>query len=140
MSFTVTYRENITITQTNNSKTGAGLFGHLTEEASLQDLTFENVTFTVKNGTRVAGTAYGLLAGSLSDAAAVENLTIRNGQLLIDSGCYFGVEDYSIGLLCGMGNAERVDYSDIRCSVVGDDPGRIRLQVSGNTITLEFVN
>jgi hypothetical protein len=38
---------NITVEQTNNSKTNAGLFGSLTANARLSDLTLENVTLTI---------------------------------------------------------------------------------------------
>lgn len=130
---------NISLTQTNNSKVNAGLFGHLTETAKLTDLTLDNVTFTIKSGTRVAGTGYGLLTGSLSSDAQLQNVQVKNSRLQIDSGCYFGVDDYAIGLLCGMGDPSAVDLSGITCTVVGNDPDRVQAVVSGNTVTLEFV-
>ncbi len=110
---------NIAVEQTNNSKVNAGLFGYLAEGAQIRDLTFNNVTFTIKAGTRVAGTSYGLLAGTISEKAALTNVAITAGQLLIDASCYFGTEDYIIGLLCGMGNPA-VDGSGITCSVIGE--------------------
>ena len=66
----------------------------------------------------MAGTSYGLLAGTISDKAVFENVTVKNGQLLIDSSCYFGTDDYTIGLLCGMGSAP-ID-SDITCAAIGE--------------------
>ena len=109
---------NISAEQTNNSKTNAGLFGSLSEGASISDLALRNVTFTIKSGTRVAGTSYGLLAGTISDKAVFENVTVKNGQLQIDSSCYFGTDDYTIGLLCGMGSAP-ID-ADITCAAIGE--------------------
>ena len=47
--------KNITVEQTNNSKVNTGLFGALAETADISDLTFENVTVTIKGGTRVPG-------------------------------------------------------------------------------------
>ena len=130
---------NIQVTQTNNSKVNAGLFGNLTETASLTDLTFENVTFTIQSGTRVVGTSYGLLAGTLSASAELENVTIAGSTLQIDSSCYFGVDEYVIGLVCGMGDASGVT-ADVDCQVVGDAPERIVATVEGNEVTLEFVS
>lgn len=130
--------KNITLEQTNNSKVNAGLFGHLTENAAISDLTFENVTFTIKSGTRVAGTSYGLLAGTISGNAAFDNVQILNSRLQIDSACYFGVDDYAIGLLCGMGSAP-IDASGITCTAVGDAPETVVITVSDNAVTLEFV-
>ncbi|MGN0999523.1 MAG: hypothetical protein ACI4PO_08225 [Faecousia sp.] len=130
---------NIELTQTNNSKVNAGLFGRLAETARLENLKLEQVTFTIQSGTRVAGTSYGLLAGSVSTGAVLENLQIHEGTLQIDSGCYFGVDDYSIGLLCGMGDASAVTDADITCAAVGENPDRVEITVSGNAVTLHFV-
>ena len=110
---------NIAVEQTNNSKTNAGLFGYLAEGAQLKDLKLENVSFTIKAGTRVAGTSYGLLAGTISEKALFENVEITGGQLLVDASCYFGTDDYVIGLLCGMGSAS-IDTSSIECGVIGE--------------------
>ena len=54
------------------------------------------------------------------------------------SASYFGVDEYVIGLVCGMGDPTRVD-ADISCAVVGDQPESIALTVDGNDVTLEFV-
>ena len=129
--------KNISFEQTNNSKVNAGLFGQLTETAKIKDLTFENVSFTIKAGTRVAGTSYGLLAGSISAQATLSNLQILDSKLQIDSGCYFGTDDYTIGLLCGMGSAN-VDYSQITCVAVGANPDSVKITVSDNQVTLEI--
>lgn len=128
----------VTIEQTNNSKVNAGLFGQLAEGAVLQDVTFDNITFTVKSGTRVAGTAYGLLAGSLADGASLTGVQITNSTLQIDSGCYFGTSDYAIGLVCGLGTAP-IDHSGITCVAVGDAPEKVSISVTDNTVNVEFV-
>jgi hypothetical protein len=129
--------KNIEVTQTQKSKANAGLFGQLTEDAEISDLTLENICFTIKAGTRVPAN-YGLLAGTVSANATVENVKIVGGVLQIDSGCYFGVDDYSIGLVCGSGNDQCIENADISCSVVGENPDRITVAVDGNKVTLEF--
>jgi len=131
--------KNIEVVQTNNSKINAGLFGNLTETAEISDIIFENVNFTIKSGTRVVGTCYGLLAGTISNEAQLPNVQIIESSVLIDSGSYFGVDDYVIGLLCGMGNADAVPNADITCAVTGDNPESINVTVDGNVVTLEFV-
>ena len=129
--------KNIEFTQTNNSKVNAGLFGYLTETANISDVTFENVTFTLKKGTRVVGTSYGLLAGTISEGAKLSNVKILGSKLQIDTSCYFGVDDYSIGLVCGMGNANAVATAQITCEVVGNKPEELKVTVNGNTVTIE---
>lgn len=132
--------KNIELTQTNNSKVNAGLFGNFTESASVSDLTFENVNFTIKSGTRVVGASFGIFAGTLASEAEVKNVSILKSSLQIDSSCYFGVDDYSIGLVCGMGKADVFEKTEITAKAVGDNPESIKIQVSGNDVTLEFVN
>lgn len=129
---------NVNAVQTNNSKAFGGLFGQLTEKAEITDVTFENVTFTIKAGTRVAGTNYGLFAGSVASEADLQNVQIVNGTLAIDSNCYFGTEDYTIGLISGIGDAG-LDYSDIKCVAVGDNPQQVSITVNGNDVEVKFV-
>lgn len=129
--------KNISLEQTNNSKVNSGLFGHLTDDASLMDVTFENVTFTIESGTRVAGASFGLLAGSVSENAQLSGVQVRESTLQIDSGCYFGTDDYAVGLICGMGETN-LDHSGVSCKIVGENPESITITVSGNTVTLKF--
>ena len=129
--------KNITLTQTNKSKTTAGLFGQLADTAYISEVTFENVTFTIKGGTRVAGTTFGLLAGTVSEGAQLNGITVTNSKLQIDSDCYFGTEDYTIGLICGMG-ATDIDYAGITCVAVGDKPENVIITVNESTVTVEM--
>ncbi len=129
--------KNVRVTQNDNSRNYAGLFGRLTENARISDLTFEGISFTIKVGSRVPGVCMGLLAGSIIDGAVLENVAITKGELLIDSDCYFQSENYAIGLLCGMGDENLVDYSNIACNPTGKDPDSIQITVDGNTVTFE---
>lgn len=130
--------KNITLEQTNNSKVNAGLFGRLAEGSEITDLKLQNVTFTVKAGTRVAGACYGLFAGSISGETTLRNITIENSTLQIDSGCYFGVDDYTIGLLCGMGSAD-IDTSGIACQGAGANPELVGISILDDMVTVEFL-
>lgn len=129
---------NITLEQTNNSKVNAGLFGYLTETAEITDLNLDNITFTIEAGTRVVGTCYGLFAGNISGEATVSGVTIANSTLQVDSGCYFGADDYSIGLVCGMGTAD-IDASGITTAAVGAAPETVAITVTDETVAVEFV-
>lgn len=126
---------NIAIEQTDTAKTAAGVFGKLAETATISNLTLSNVEFVIKNGTRAAGTAYGLLAGVISENAQITGLAIENSVLRIDSNSYFGTDDYSIGLVCGMGSAP-VAADGITCEATGDDPASIVVTVTDDTVTV----
>ena len=129
---------NIEFKQNNNSKANAGLFGNITKKASITDLTFENVTFTMEKGTRVNGSAYGLFAGIIAEEATISNVSILNGVLAIDSDCYFGVNDYSIGLVCGSGNPAVLTDAQITCVPAGENPENVQISVDGNDVTVEI--
>lgn len=130
--------KNVVATQTNNSKVNAGLFGQLSDTANISDLTFENITFTIKAGTRKVGTNYGLLTGTLSGDAVLNNVKILSSHLQIDSSCYFGVDDYSIGLVCGMGDSSVLTTAEIDCTAVGDDASSVKITTNGNSVTVDF--
>lgn len=133
--------KNIEIKQTNQSKTYAGLFGQLAEDALISDVVFENVTLEIERGSRLNGVAYGLIAGSATDTA-LSNVTVKQSTLKINSGCIFPEkkENYSIGLLFGMGNVGDTDLSGITCVASGEAPEKVTLEVSGNTVTVSIAN
>lgn len=126
---------NVSVEQTDTAKTAAGVFGKLAESAVISDLKLSNVEFVIKNGTRAAGTAYGLLAGVISEKAQIVDLQIESSVLKIDANCYFGTDDYSIGLVCGMGSAP-VPSDGITCEATGDDPASIVVTVTDGTVTV----
>lgn len=131
--------KNITFEQTNNSKTNSGMFGQLAENASIAGVTFDNVNFTIKGGTRVPGSNFGLFAGTISETTVVKNVKILNSTIQIDSSCYFGQTDYLIGLVCGMGDASVIKKAEITCVATGANPESIAISVDGNQVTLEKV-
>ena len=97
----------------------------------------ENVTLTIKSGTRVSGACFGLFAGAISDQATITDVQIISGALNIDSDSYFGTADYSIGLICGSGQSG-MDYSGITCTAVGEQPDRVKITVTGDEVSLQF--
>lgn len=129
--------KNIDLEQTNNSKENAGLFGCLTETAEIMDVKFENVTFTMKAGTRKVGSCFGLFAGRILPEAKINNVSITASKLQIDSACYFGVEDYSVGLICGMGDTNGITVSEIDYKAIGDAPETVDVVVNGYTAVNE---
>ena len=86
----------------------------------------------------MAGTCYGLFAGVISGETTLENITITGSTLQVDSGCYFGVDDYTIGLLCGMGSAD-IDTSGIACQGAGANPELVGISILDDMVTVEFL-
>ena len=59
-------------------------------------------------------------------------------MIQIDSDCYFGVNDYSIGLVCGSGNPALIPNAQITCVPTGDNPESVQITVEGNDVTVEI--
>ena len=127
---------NVTFEQSNNDKTGYGLFGGLSEASVIENLTFDNICFTVKSGAKKSDTYIGLFAGRISDGATISNVAVTNSVLQIDAKAYFMTEQYAIGLVCGRGDASLVDPAQITCEIVGENPDGKTVTVSGNSVTI----
>lgn len=127
----------INVTQGDNAQVNGGLFGSLETGAVIEDLTIENASFTIGAGSRMQGSAFGLLAGSISSDAVLSNVKVT-GSLLISENCY-PQSDYTIGLLCGSGSTEGVEYT-IDCRAAEDNTEKISITVVGDEVTVTFLN
>jgi len=118
-----------------------GLFGSISESATICDITFENVTVTLNTGTGKTGAAMGILAGHISESATVENVTLKNSTLLLgkdrsDRPCNFRTEDYSLGLVCGMGDLTGITYEGLECKYAEGVTETYVITIDDNTVIL----
>ena len=121
---------NITVLQPTGAQQG-GLFGFIGAGASISDLHFQNVTYTAV-GSRIQGSTIGLLAGTISDQATVDNVTV-SGKLLIDPSLYLdGVDVATYGMLAGAGTAD-VSLENIKVELTGDNKNGAILSVNKET-------
>ena len=129
--------KNVNFEQTKMDAENTGLFGTLQASSKIEDVIFENVTFTVKKGFNRAAN-YGLLAGSIYEGAQLVNVQIKNSALLIDSGARFASSDYAIGLICGAGNPSQVINAEISVAVTGNNPEKYTITVDedGNSLII----
>ena len=128
----------VTVLQGDNSKINGGLFGVLSASSSVSDLKFENVTFRIVAGSRMQGTNYGLLAGTLHEGATLTNVTVT-GTIEVGKDCY-RPGDYNVGLLFGAGHMEGMDMSGITVTVEDPENNTARVEVDPVTgeVTLTF--
>ena len=129
--------KNIEAKQTDANQLYAGVFGNLTAEAKIVDVSFENVSFTIGVGSRMNGASFGLLAGSINSNAVLENVSVGGKLTVTPSGLIDS--NTTIGLLCGMGYNGNVDISAITAEALlpsdnYTDP--IELNIDGNTVTV----
>ena len=114
-----------------------GLFGQLLETAILKNIKFENIQLVMTVGAPLtSGVNFGLLAGTISENAVLENVSISGG-IVISHSCTFRGDIYTIGLVCGVGSTG-VDYSQITC--VADNEGATystsEVEIDGNSVTI----
>lgn len=83
-----------------------GLFGRITSETEIRNVSFENVTYRMNGGARSEGAYFGLFAGTIAEDAKLENISVT-GQILIGEvylarGTNTNVESgYDVGLVSG---------------------------------------
>ncbi len=114
--------KNVTIEQNNSSVVNFGMFGQLTGKALLENVTFDNVTVKILEGSRAQATSFGILAGSISADATVSNVILQNSKLEIsqnDMKPY--IDDVgSYGLVSGFGPLEGITSQDNAVTFAGD--------------------
>mgnify|MGYP003292290406 CR=1 FL=1 len=129
--------KNVTFKQTKMDAENCGLFGTLQSGCVIENVTFENVTFTIEKGFNRAAN-YGLFAGSIYEGATLSGVQIKNSTLLINSSARFASDDYAIGLICGAGKAELLAGAEISFAMTGKEPEKytITLDEDGNSLIL----
>lgn len=108
---------NISFTQTNNQSSYNGIFSRITEKATIQGISFENVTYTVSAGTRLPTAYFGLFAGSIAEKASIEDVTVKGCLKFGNVATYF--DNYVIGLLSGIKYNGKIDY-EIDCAIADE--------------------
>lgn len=131
---------NVTFNQEDMAAENCGLFGSLQSSCVIENVTFENVTFTVAKGFNRSAN-YGLLAGAIYEGAAISGVQIVGSTLQINANARFASDDYAIGLVCGAGKYDLVDSVEITAMLINNDPVKytIALDEDGNSVVLSAV-
>lgn len=141
--------KNITVTHNNNTKASVGLFGNITESASITDLTFENVTLTLESGSNKQDVNIALFAGIISEKATLTNVTLKNSVLNFFTGSiednkraplFMHPESTYFGIACALGDPTAITTENISVTVSGDDPDMFKPIIEGNDLTVEFAD
>lgn len=128
--------KNITATNGDASLTFGGLFGKLTADASIENITFDNATYDMATGSSamLADNVYayfGLFAGEIEAGAVVKGIAVTHSTLKIGR---LARNNYSINLTCGSGANTNVAYSGISIVLTGTEA-----RVDGETKYRYFV-
>lgn len=118
-----------------------GLFGQIEAGATIKDLILEDVTHTVNTGLVSTDATFGLFAGTVSESATIENVTV-SGKLLFGEKCSnLDGQSYSIGLVTGNGTPEGVTAGTIVCEKVEPSSSKYTFDIvidEDNTVNLVF--
>lgn len=123
-----------------NQKSGSdifrvGMFGRIGDGAVIENVAFEDAVMIMDTGADMrSGVSFGLLAGTISENAIIDDVTVT-GTIKISSDCKF-LGDKFIGLVCGAGDTHGIDYSGIVVEPYGDNPEKVIVELSGNTVYL----
>jgi hypothetical protein len=116
--------KNVTLEQSNNSTTSFGLFGQISEDAVIENVTFDNITVNVMAGSRLNEPKIGIIAGVLADGV-MNSVELMNSQMVvytkkIASGTIVTPE---YGLVCAFGSIDGVEFSNCKVEFSRfDDP------------------
>ena len=133
--------KNISAENGDTGVTFGGLFGTISAEASVKDITFENVVYdmdigTTKTGFNVVG-YYGVFAGIIEAGADVSGITIVNPALTIGK---LELQEYQANLVCGNANGNKgITYSGAKIILTSwkDRQGRNLYFVTVNGVNEE---
>lgn len=124
---------NITAEHTSDNS-NAGLFGWITENAHISNISFDNVTFAIKKAT-TKQCYLGLFSSNVAENATIENVSVINSQLVIDLPTKLPSYDkYIIGLVCAQGNTQCLTNAEITCSP--EETDNFTISVDGNVVTI----
>ena len=107
---------NIKVTQSNIGQLRGGIFGSIGAGAEMQDVFFENVTYTLNTATRLTGGEFGLFAGALSADSTMMNVLV-SGTLEIGN-VYNDFSKYTVGLLSGNLVTNGISIDDIELKFI----------------------
>ncbi|MBQ8415623.1 MAG: hypothetical protein IJX13_01785 [Clostridia bacterium] len=111
-----------------------GLFGSLGADAVIENIVFENVSYTITNTTRITDSmTIGLFTGRLDEGAALSNVSV-SGKLIFKNFNPLNCERYTVNLLIGNGVSDVLDASQIEFEVLEECPVNAEL----DSDTLEF--
>lgn len=110
---------NVTVETRDAKATYGGLFGEIAATATIENVTFENITYKLKTTQDKLSPSYGIFAGKITSGATISNVTLTNGTLLIDSDSRI-TDVISIGLVCGNGSTEGITYDLEQLTAKGD--------------------
>jgi hypothetical protein len=121
---------NVKIRQRDITAQNGGLFAVIGEGAVIENVSFENITYTVETGSRKQGASFGLLTGSLSSEARLTNVSLSGVLKIADK--INKNESCTIGIVSGNSDIVKtgIDTSKITCEAVTVD-------LKGNTTPSE---
>ncbi len=124
---------NVTVEQrtVENNAMAYGLFGKLADGARLENVTFDGITVKITAGSRVKGTAFGVLAGVVAEGANLSHVTLKNSTLVLTRGLNI-MHAPVFGLVTGSGAQTGItfDLQDLTLAFTGEGTDDYDYQVN----------
>ena len=128
--------KNVTVNQSSKNAENGGLFGVITADAVIENVTFENVTYQLYTQVMKGEPDYGLFAGKIADGATIRNVTLASGVIAINSDSVLSKQG-TIGLVCGSGNTAGITYDLENLTAIGGGkkPESVKISITGELVT-----
>ena len=129
---------NITVEQTNTKLFYSGLFASLTDSVKIENVTFENVTFNLRQGSVMTGASFGLFAGKVSSLATFDEVTV-SGTFAVYPDVNTFNDSCFYGLVIGSGSIpEGINGEGVTHAVMDDGLNKNTLTVTVDPATGEI--
>lgn len=126
---------NITAAQTDGRASTGGIFGAIAASAVIENVSFENLTYTAK-GSTTNGASFGLFTGSVAEGASLTNVSV-SGTLKIDALIVDAINKRNVYLLSGDGGTHGIDVSGITaCLAAPRTDGKVIVISEAGKVTL----
>ena len=120
----------VSFESTSRSRLANGLFSSLGENASIENVKFENITHTIDIAAVAQGTTFGLLAGNVESGAKFKNVTV-SGKLVFGDNCasLTGSDSFTIKTLVGNGETNGITQGEILVTKKNEDNTSFNLKL-----------
>ncbi len=106
---------NVKITQRDGTNASFGLFGAFSANASVTDITFDNINVTINSGSANKNATFGILAGEIEDDAYISGVTLQNSKIIIarNATVYVSIKNNSpkFGIVCAEGSTDGITFN-----------------------------
>ncbi len=126
----------VAVTYGDTSQMEGGIFKKLGATARFENVTFENITYTLGATPRLKDTAIGVLAGRMAEGVTFDNFAI-SGTLVLGAELEGSLNDVRLGCVSGSQISDNIDFSQIQVRSEDESKFVAEIQADGTISVTE---